>query len=815
MVDELAAQRRDRPGVAQALLAQAEVLRVDGVGGEGPAARGFGDGGAASAGDGDRVGVVARHVRAYQVGLFGLPEAPGGGGEEVVGQVVGAEHRLPGAGLGLRVGQRGPAAGGALQAGGARVAFQLGGDGGLVGGAESGEPGEDAPAQFGVEFRAAGDGAVGEPGGDGVGVGRDVDAVAYGDQAQSGVVAVLGAADEVAAQVREGGERGGPLLGREVVVGDVRGREGEYALDDGEVRLEREMGPGGLQVGGGGQFPVADGVAQGVPDDRAGERFGQAGQVLADGLEGLGVEADLGVGQVAVVEEEQGRALADGVGAGLRQVQVEAFAQDEVPAVVAEVPVVQADGDVVGAAAGVVDGEGAGAVLAGGDLGGEGVDAGGAQPGVGPGVDVAFGGAGEGVDEVGESGVGELVPGEVGVDAGEEVLVAEPGDQLPQHARALGVGDAVEVEQRGGGVVDGLGGDGVGGGALVGVVAPGLAGDSEVGPGVIEAGGFGEGLVAHVLGEGLVQPDVVPPLEGDEVAEPHVGHLVGDDHGAGLPLGVGDGGAVDELVAEGDQAGVLHGARVELGDEGLVVGVEGVGLVELLVVAVVARVRDGEEFFGVGVQVGGEGAAAVEAEGQAAVLGAHGVPGAGGDGDEVGGDQRCGCRLPYAVGLFGDAVGEDGPALGGLDGQLEDGLEVGLVEGGEDALDVVQEQLGVDVRLAVGGVGEAVHALAGAGVAHVRVHAQLVLAGGEVLQGEPVAVQGFRVQGVSVEGDGAQLVRPDLDEAVSVGAGAEPDQGAGVEGLVAGGQVEFDRVAVHVEELCSGLRFVARQYGHA
>ncbi len=95
------------------------------------------------------------------------------------------------------------------------------------------------------------------------------------------------------------------------------------------------------------------------------------------------------------------------------------------------------------------------------------------------------------------------------------------------------------------------------------------------------------------------------------------------------------------------------------------------------------------------------------------------------------------------------------------------------------------------------------------------VDAQLVLAGGEVLQGEPVAVQGFRVQGVSVEGDGAQLGGPDLDEGVPVRAGAEPDQGAGVEGLVPAGQVEFDRVAVDVEELGSGLRFVARQYGHA
>lgn len=100
----------------------------------------------------------------------------------------------------------------------------------------------------------------------------------------------------------------------------------------------------------------------------------------------------------------------------------------------------------------------------------------------------------------------------------------------------------------------------MGGGAQVGVVAPALAGDAEVDPGVGEVGGFGEGLVAHVFGEGLVEPDVVPPGEGDEVAEPHVGHFVGDDHAAGLAFGVGDGGAVDEFVAEGDESGVFHGA---------------------------------------------------------------------------------------------------------------------------------------------------------------------------------------------------------------------------------------------------------------
>ncbi|BFO20647.1 hypothetical protein SHKM778_70350 [Streptomyces sp. KM77-8] len=196
-------------------------------------------------------------------------------------------------------------------------------------------------------------------------------------------------------------------------------------------------------------------------------------------------------------------------------------------------------------------------------------------------------------------------------------------------------------------------------------------------------------------------------------------------------------------------------------------------------VPVEAGAGDVEEFVGVRVEMGGEGAAAVDAEGQSPVLGAYGVPGTGGDGDEVGGDQRGGGGPPHAVsGVLGDPVGEDGPVPGGGDGQLEDGLEVGLVEGGEDALDVVEEELGVDVGLAVGGVGEAVHALPGAGVAHARVDAQFVRAGGEVLQRQPVAVEGVGVQGLSVEGDGAQLGGLELDEGVRVRTGAERDQGA-------------------------------------
>lgn len=84
----------------------------------------------------------------------------------------------------------------------------------------------------------------------------------------------------------------------------------------------------------------------------------------------------------------------------------------------------------------------------------------------------------------------------------------------------------------------------------------------------------------------------------------------------------------------------------------------------------------------------------------------------------------------------------------GGDGEVEVGLEVGLVEGGEDAAGVVEEELGVEVRLAVGGVGEAVHAFAGAGVGHVGLDGEFVGAGGEAGEGKAVAVEGGGVEGV-------------------------------------------------------------------
>ena len=84
------------------------------------------------------------------------------------------------------------------------------------------------------------------------------------------------------------------------------------------------------------------------------------------------------------------------------------------------------------------------------------------------------------------------------------------------------------------------------------------------------APGGAEGVGAlhlHEGGEGLVEPDAVPPAHGDEVAEPHVGELVMDHVGHALQLGLGHRNGVDEQqgLAERDAAEVLHCAEGEVG----------------------------------------------------------------------------------------------------------------------------------------------------------------------------------------------------------------------------------------------------------
>jgi hypothetical protein len=228
-------------------------------------------------------------------------------------------------------------------------------------------------------------------------------------------------------------------------------------------------------------------------------------------------------------------------------------------------------------------------------------------------------------------------------------------------------------------------------------------------------------VVRGELGERLVEPQVVPPLHRDEVAEPHVRHLVQDRV---RPLLVGRhrlAATEEHLVAERHAARVLHRAHVVLRHEQLVVLAERVGHLERALEEAEALLGDLEDV--VGVEVPDQRLPAEQAERDvgelAAVDVAHHVVLAGHEGRDV---RRHGLRrrevpdgdaLADRLRLGGGGVRHDLPLRGSGDVELEGGLQVGLLERGEHPAGVGDLELRVEVRPAVGGVDEAVQALAG------------------------------------------------------------------------------------------------------
>ena len=156
------------------------------------------------------------------------------------------------------------------------------------------------------------------------------------------------------------------------------------------------------------------------------------------------------------------------------------------------------------------------------------------QPLPRPGRQVAPGDVLERGQQVGQGRVAVGVRGEVLPHPGQEVLPADVGHELLENGRALGVGDPVEVHLDRVDVRD-VGRDRVRGGELVLLVRPRLPRGGERGPGLGPAGRLGLRGGARPGRERLVQPQVVPPAHGDQVAEPHVRHLVQDRLAAHLP----------------------------------------------------------------------------------------------------------------------------------------------------------------------------------------------------------------------------------------------------------------------------------------
>ena len=432
------------------------------------------------------------------------------------------------------------------------------------------------------------------------------------------------------------------------------------------------------------------------------------------------------------------------------------------------------------------------------------VHPGGFQPFLGPAGQLPAGGLLQRGQQVGQRRVAPGVLAEVQPHPGQELLPADVGDQLLEHRRALGVRDAVEVDLDRGDVRD-VGRDRVRGRQLVLLVGPGLLQLAERGPGVDPPGGVGLGQHGRPGGERLVQPQVVPPAHGDQVAEPHVRHLVQDRLGPHLPGEIGYPGAEHVVLQERDAARVLHRAGLELRHEHLVVLAERVPGAERGVVEVEALAGHLEDL--VRVQVPGQRLAAVQAQRDAVVFAADLVVRPGHDRGDVGGHQRRGREMPAPgravrlAGHIGRRVGQHQPVRRGEHRKLECGLQVRLVEAGVDPVRVERLQVRVQVHAAVGRVGEPVQPLAAARVGAVGHHPQLVLRG-QPSQLDPVAVERAGRHRRAVEHDLPDRGRGQLDEAGRAGGGAaEPHDGGRAERFRAPGEIELHLVGDDFQQL--------------
>ena len=179
------------------------------------------------------------------------------------------------------------------------------------------------------------------------------------------------------------------------------------------------------------------------------------------------------------------------------------------------------------------------------------------------------------------------------------------------------------------------------------------------------------------------------------------------------------------------QPGFSIAPQLSSGHEDLVVGVERERLVEQLGVVVEALLGDPAQLVEVAVQLGRQGPACVPAHREAAVLEGPRVPRPGTEHEQVDRDRRCRRELPR-VGLAVRApIGPTGrwtarSRPGRPPPKRDRRLEVDLVEAGEDALGDVDADVGADVALAVGRVGEGVHPVAVGDVGQPRVDHDLV-----------------------------------------------------------------------------------------
>ena len=282
------------------------------------------------------------------------------------------------------------------------------------------------------------------------------------------------------------------------------------------------------------QFAVAGHIPECKPNHGTSQRIVETIQVLRSELEALLVEAQLRVCQIVVIHQNQRRTCLAGSRFDNRQfavnIKFELVGTHDLAGF--RILIVEADSQTMCAQHRMLSRSGLAqrklanrAILVFLNFGGDGVDAGLFKPLGAPRLEIAAGRQLEFSQQIGERSVGVRMLVQIIVDALEELLTTHIEHELLQHGSALGIGDAVEVDVRVVQIVDRRD-DRVGGAQLVLAQCPALLAGAERGPSVLPFRGFGSGKGGCELSERLVKPQVVPPLHGHVIAEPHVCKLV-------------------------------------------------------------------------------------------------------------------------------------------------------------------------------------------------------------------------------------------------------------------------------------------------
>ena len=321
--------------------------------------------------------------------------------------------------------------------------------------------------------------------------------------------------------------------------------------------------------------------------------------------------------------------------------------------------------------------------------------------------------------------------GEVAARSLVEGVLTDPGNQLLENGRALGVCDSVEVCLCSCDVRN-VCGDRVRGRHLVLRVGPDLTVHREVRPFTHVPRGGCDSAGPLVFRERFLQPQVVPPRGRGEVSEPHVAHLVERRVRAALTLGERGRRARNVVLVEGDAARVFHRAQVVLGHVDLVVGPPR----ERDAVARMVEVESGAGHLEdiIGVEVTRKRTTAQESQRQVSMPAirratAPGAslddrPRASNDRRDVAG-ERAGrrevmaerARLIHGLHACLNPVGGDNPARRCDDVECPFRLHIRLVNARPRAVGIVGLELGVEVNLAVLGIGVAVQAFTAARIA--------------------------------------------------------------------------------------------------